>query len=475
MARLLVVDDERSMRELLEILLGSAGHEIELATDVASAVRAFGERAHDLVLTDIMLGRSSGMEVLRAVKTKSPATEVIVMTAYSTTEGAIQAMKLGAYDYVTKPFKVDELQLLVQKALEKRNLTRDNEILRGRLDERTRYEGLVGRGPSMQAVYALLEKVAPSRTTVLITGESGTGKELVARALHARSPRAKAPFVPVNCGAIPEGLIESELFGHVKGAFTGAQGAKQGLFQAAHDGTLFLDEIGELPVAMQVKLLRVLQERRIRAVGATEDIEVDLRLIAATNRELPAEVRAGRFREDLYYRLNVIQIHLPPLRERREDVVLLAEHFLRRFAAEAGRGDLRLSRDAKRRLDEYSFPGNVRELENLIERAVTLAEGAELTVAALPAALRAAGAIGLAVDGPLPGGFSLETHLASIEKGLIDRALTQAGGVKKNAATLLGLTFRQLRHRLNKLRGEAVAPGNGDAEGDDEPDADDTA
>jgi two-component system response regulator PilR (NtrC family) len=471
MARLLVVDDERSMRELLEILLGNAGHEVEVAADLASAMRAFGERAHDLVLTDIMLGRSSGMEVLRAVKAKSPVTEVIVMTAYSTTEGAIQAMKFGAYDYITKPFKLDELQLLVQKALEKRTLTRDNEILRGRLDERTRYEGLVGRGPSMQALYALVEKVAPSRTTALITGESGTGKELVARALHARSPRAKEPFVPVNCGAIPEGLIESELFGHVKGAFTGAQGAKQGLFQVAHDGTLFLDEVGELPLAMQVKLLRALQERRIRAVGANDDVEVDARVIAATNRDLPAEVRAGRFREDLYYRLNVIQIRVPPLRERREDVVLLAEYFLRRFAAEAGRGELRLSREAKRRFDEYAFPGNVRELENLMERAVTLAEGPEVTLDALPAPLRAAGGVELAGDGPLPSAFSLEAHLTAIEKSLIDRALAQASGVKKNAAALLGLTFRQFRHRLKKLQGEAV-PGNGEPEAGDESDAD---
>ena len=457
MSRLLVVDDERSMRELLEILLGNAGHEVELAVDAASALRAFEARAHDLVLTDLMLGRSSGIDVLCAVKAKSPATEVIVMTAYSTTEGAIQAMKLGAYDYVTKPFKVDELQLLVQKALEKRALTRDNAILRGQLDERTRYEGLVGHGPAMQAVYALLAKVAPARTTVLITGESGTGKELVARALHARSPRAKEQFVPVNCGAIPEGLIESELFGHLKGAFTGAQGAKEGLFQAAHGGTLFLDEVGELPVAMQVKLLRVLQERRIRPVGSTEDSEVDVRLIAATNRDLPAEVRTGRFREDLYYRLNVIQVRVPPLRERREDIVQLGEHFLRRFAAEHGRGELRLSREAKRRLDEYAFPGNVRELENLIERAVTLSEGQEVTVDALPPPLRAP-APALSGEGPLPIGFSLEEHVASLEKELIDRALAQAGGNKTNAAALLGLTFRQLRHRLKKPQ-ESVAPG----------------
>jgi len=296
--------------------------------------------------------------------------------------------------------------------------------------------------------------VAVARTTVLITGESGVGKELVARAVHARSPRASAPFVPVNCGAIPEGLIESELFGHAKGAFTGAQGAKQGLFQAAQDGTLFLDEIGELPLSLQVKLLRAIQERRIRPVGDTADVDVDVRLVAATNRDLAAEVRAGRFREDLYYRLNVVQVRVPPLRERREDVLPLADHFLRRFAAEHGRPLPHLSADAKRRLSEYWFPGNVRELENLIERAVALSNGDEVTVDALPPVLRGNGAHALSPEGPLPEGFALEEYLARIERELIDRALTEAGGVKKDDASRLGLTFRQFRHRVKKLSGQ---------------------
>jgi two-component system response regulator PilR (NtrC family) len=268
--------------------------------------------------------------------------------------------------------------------------------------------------------------------------------------------------VPVNCGAIPEGLIESELFGHVKGAFTGAQGAREGLFQAASGGSLFLDEVGELPLGLQVKLLRAIQDRRVRAVGADEDEDVDVRLIAATNRDLAAQVKAGNFREDLYYRLNVIQLRVPPLRDRREDVVLLADHFLRRFEAEHGRSHLDLSREAKRRLDEYDFPGNVRELENLIERAVTLSDGPEVTLDALPGPLRPA-VQHLDAEGPLPPAFSLEAHLAGIEQGLIDRALLQAGGVKKNAAALLGLTFRQFRHRLKKLSGE------GPQETDDEP------
>ena len=467
MASLLVVDDERSMREMLEILLTGAGHEVELAANVPEAIRAFGERTHDLVLTDLKLGKGSGFEVLRSVRQKSPQTEVIVMTAFGTSEGAIQAMNLGAYGYLTKPFKRDELQVVVLKALEKRALAQDNSLLREQLASRTRFAGLVGKSAAMQAVYVVIEKVAPARTTVLITGESGTGKELVARALHARSTRAEGPFTPVNCGAIPEGLIESELFGHVKGAFTGAQDARPGLFAAASGGTLFLDEIGELPLGLQVKLLRAIQERRIRPVGAHEDVELDVRLVAATNRSLTEEVRAGRFREDLYYRLNVVQIRVPPLRERREDVLPLAEHFLRRFGAEQGRGILRLSKEAKRRLDAYPFQGNVRELENVIERAVALSSGNEVTVDELPAPLRLASLpTGGVPEGELPAGFSLEAHLTEIERLLMDRALVDARGVKKDAAARLGLTFRQFRHRAKKLAGEPATPD--DAEPDEQ-------
>ena len=467
MASLLVVDDERSMREMLEILLTGAGHEVELAANVPEAIRAFGDRTHDLVLTDLKLGKGSGFEVLRSVRQKSPQTEVIVMTAFGTSEGAIQAMNLGAYGYLTKPFKRDELQVVVLKALEKRALAQDNSLLREQLASRTRFAGLVGKSAAMQAVYVVIEKVAPARTTVLITGESGTGKELVARALHARSTRAEGPFTPVNCGAIPEGLIESELFGHVKGAFTGAQDARPGLFAAASGGTLFLDEIGELPLGLQVKLLRAIQERRIRPVGAHEDVELDVRLVAATNRSLTEEVRAGRFREDLYYRLNVVQIRVPPLRERREDVLPLAEHFLRRFGAEQGRGILRLSKEAKRRLDAYPFQGNVRELENVIERAVALSSGNEVTVDELPAPLRLASLpTGGVPEGELPAGFSLEAHLTEIERLLMDRALVDARGVKKDAAARLGLTFRQFRHRAKKLAGEPATPD--DAEPDEQ-------
>src|SRR2546422_78176 len=380
MARLLVVDDEQSMRVMLEARLAKAGHAVEVAPDFPGVERALADFEFDVVITDLrMRTGQDGLKVLRKVKDAQGEAEVILMTAFGSDDLRRQALELGA------------------------------------------------------------------------------------RAVHARRPRASAPFVPVNCGAIPEGLIESELFGHAKGAFTGAQGAKQGLFQAAQDGTLFLDEIGELPLSLQVKLLRAIQDRRIRPVGDTADVDVDVRLVAATNRDLAAEVRAGRFREDLYYRLNVVQVRVPPLRERREDVLPLADHFLRRFAAEHGRTVPGLSADAKRRLSEYWFPGNVRELENLIERAVALSDGNEVTVDALPPVLRGNGAHALSPEGPLPAGFALEEYLARIERELIDRALTEAAGVKKDAAARLGLTFRQFRHRVKKLSGQPEDDSDDDA------------
>ena len=462
MARLLVVDDKQAMREMLEMRLTREGHAVETASDLGAVERALGLAEYDLVITDLRMGRGGdGLDVVRQVKARHPGTEVILMTAFGSDDVRKQALELGAYGYLEKtPSLAAEMVALVKTAFTKRELTLDNAKLRQRLQARQRFEQMVGHSPAMHSVFSLVEKVAPARTTVLITGESGTGKELVARAVHARSPRAQATFVPVNCGAIPEGLIESELFGHAKGAFTGAQGAKIGLFQAAQDGTLFLDEIGELPLGLQVKLLRAIQERRIRPVGESTDLEVDVRIVAATNRDLAAEVRNGRFREDLYYRLNVVQIRVPPLRERREDVLPLADHFLQRFAAEHGRRVPVLTAEARRRLDEYPFPGNVRELENLIERAVALSSGGEVTVEALPAILRRGGDAALAPEGPLPENFSLEAHLESIERELIDRALAEARGVKKDAAAKLGLTFRQFRHRVKKLAGQ--------------PDADDT-
>jgi len=466
MARILVVDDQQSMREYLEELLRRSGHEPLLAATVPAALTAIDTHAPELVITDVMLGRQSGLAVLRHAGQRSKLA-VIVMTAYGTDEIKREAIQLGAH-FVNKPFKNDELLQLVSLSLAQSALAADNAVLRAELSGKVAGPR-VAKSASMRAAWQLVDKVAPSRTTVLITGESGVGKELIARALHEQSPRAHAPFVPVNCGAIPEGLIESELFGHVKGAFTGAQTQRDGLFFAASGGTLFLDEIGELPLGLQVKLLRAIQERRVRPVGASEDVEVDVRLLAATNRDLAAEVREGKFREDLYYRLNVIQITVPPLRERREDIQGLADQVLARFAAERGQR-LSLSADARRRLDAYAFPGNVRELENLIERAVTLSDGSEVTLEALPS-LRVGRSSDQGVAKTVLGsGFSLEAHLTGIEKDLIDRALLQAGGVKKNAAALLGLTFRQFRHRVKKLsepREEVAAEAL--SEDDDEP------
>jgi two-component system response regulator PilR (NtrC family) len=462
MASILVVDDERSMREFLEILLRKQGHEVATAPDLAGALDRLGQGGLDLVISDLRLGRASGLDVLRAVKADSPATEVVMVTAFATTENAIQAMKLGAYDYLLKPFKVDEIQLAVEKALEHRALVAENRVLRHRVGAPKDHE-LIGTSPAIEAVRQLIDKVAPARTTILVTGESGTGKEVVARAIHEHGGRADAPFVAINCGAIPEGLIESELFGHEKGSFTGAAETRSGLFEVAGAGTLFLDEVGDLPPPVQVKLLRALQERKIRRVGGARDIPVAARIVAATNRDLAAEVKAGRFREDLFYRLNVIQVRLPALRERRQDLPRFLAHFLEVFAAEQGCPPPRLSPEAERILLAWDYPGNVRELANLVERAVTLADGPVIEPGVLPQGLR-----GHATQSPIeaaptvpPEGLDLQAHLDRVERAILEQALARTGGVKTEAARLLSLTFRSLRYRLAKfgIGGEGAAPG----------------
>jgi two-component system, NtrC family, response regulator PilR len=451
MASILVVDDELSMREFLDILLRKEGHEVSTAADAASALGRVAQGDLDLVITDLRLGRDSGLDVLRAVKEAAPATEVVMVTAFATTENAIQAMKLGAYDYVLKPFKVEELRLVVAKALEHRALVAENRVLR-RSAGAPKEHDLIGGSAPIAEVRELVERVAPARTTILVTGESGTGKEVVARAIHLRGGRHDQPFVAINCGAIPEGLIESELFGHERGSFTGATEAKPGLFEVAASGTLFLDEVGELPPAVQVKLLRALQERRIRRVGGSRDLPVAARIVAATNRDLGAEVQAGHFREDLFYRLNVIQIRMPPLRDRREDLPLFVAHFLDRFAAEQGRRPPRLAPEAERILLAHAWPGNVRELANVVERAVTLCTGDVIDPAVLPPNLRGSGAPAApAAAAALPdGGLDLQAHLDAIERALLEEALARTGGVKTEAARLLSLTFRSLRYRLAK-------------------------
>jgi len=451
MARILVVDDELSMREFLQILLAKQGHSVLTAGDVGGALEKFRESEPDLVVSDLRLGRESGLDLLRTVKAESPRTEVVIMTAFATAENAVQAMKLGAHDYVLKPFKVEELRLVLEKALEHRALLAENRLLRHQVGaRRTGPEEILGESPAIREVRQLVEKLAPTRTTVLVTGESGTGKEVVARSIHARSDRADQPFVAINCGAIPEGLIESELFGHEKGSFTGAVDAKAGLFEVAGSGTLFLDEVGELPLHVQVKLLRALQEKRARRVGGNADIAFSARVIAATNRALEAEVKAGRFREDLFYRLNVIQLRMPPLRERRGDIPVFLEFFLQRFTAELGRSEAAFSPEALEILLGWQWPGNIRELANVVERAATLSDASIIGPEALPPALR--GTELRAAPAEIPtSGIDLQAHLDALERRALEQALERTRGNKTEAARLLALTFRSLRYRLAKF------------------------
>ncbi len=449
-ARILVVDDERSMREFLEILLRKEGYDVTTAGDVDGALVALDSDDFDLVISDIQMPGKSGLDLLRSIRGAQGDALVVMITAFATTETAIAAMKEGAYDYLTKPFKVDEIKLVVQKALEKKLLTSENARLRFELRSERQQRPLVGNSPRMQQVYEMVARIAPTKTNVLIAGESGTGKELVARAIHAESDRTAAPFVALNCAAIPENLLESELFGHVKGAFTGAVGNKAGLFEMADGGTLFLDEVGELTLPLQVKLLRVLQEKTIRRVGGTSDRRVDVRILAATNRRLEDEVAAGRFREDLYYRLNVIQLELPPLRERMEDLPLLVHHFVEKYGRELSKVVRGVSEEAMACLRAHAWPGNVRELENGIERAVALSRGEWIEAEALPPSVRQQ-----AEERPgarLPqGNIDLDNLVADYERGLLLGALKRSGGVKKRAAQSLGISFRSFRYRLEKL------------------------
>jgi two-component system response regulator PilR (NtrC family) len=459
-ARILVCDDEAGLREMLQILLRREGYEVDVVDGVHAAREKLGSAdPYDAVITDLAMPDGSGMEVLDAVRSRAADTQILMITAYATTEQAVEAMRKGAYDYVQKPFKNHELLATLEKALEKRAIVAENESLRAQVKSRWTEGQLIGKSVTMHNLRELVKRVAGSTTSVLITGESGTGKEMVARALHFQSPRADRPFVVLNCGAVPENLIESELFGHVKGAFTGATASKEGLFRAADGGTLFLDEVGELPPALQVKLLRVLQDRKVRPVGGSSEIEVDVRVLAATNRDVEVEVQAGSFREDLFYRLNVIRIEVPPLRDRPEDIPVLAEYFLARHAALQGRR-IELSPEAIRWLAQQPFAGNVRELENIIERGVTLAVGNTITREDLGDIHPSRKAVALS---QIPEGhFDLDAYLTQVEKELLLRALDQAGGVRKRAAELLGMSFRQFRYRLAKH----ISPEVGDAAGD---------
>jgi two-component system response regulator PilR (NtrC family) len=448
--RVLVVDDEKSMRDLLAITLEKEGYDVTLADGGEAAVEAIRRDAFDAILTDLRMPKVDGLQVLRSAKDLSPETTVIVITAVASTETAVEAMKLGAYDYVTKPFKLDEVKLIVKNALERKRLRDENLYLRKQLETQYRFENIIGKSPRIVEVFDTIRKIADSTSTVMVTGESGTGKELVARAIHFNSHRRDKPFLSVNCGAIPEGLMESELFGHVKGAFTGAVSNKVGLFSAAEGGTLFLDEITEIPALLQVKLLRAIQEREIRRVGDTKDVKIDVRLIAASNRDLEAAVSDGTMREDLFYRLNVIPIRLPPLRERREDIPLLVAHFLQKLGKELGKEVRGVTADALAVLERYHWPGNIRELENVVERAIVLGAGEVLGADSLPESVRRERPLrGMDVDLPEEG-MDLEATLDGLERRYLQRALERTQGVQTKAAELLKMTFRQFRYKFQK-------------------------
>ena len=441
--KILVVDDEPAQRELVSGFLARHGFEVTTARDGAEALERFRREPVDLILTDQKMPGLSGLELTQAARAVNPEVAVVVMTAYGTIEHAVAAIKAGATDYLTKPLNLDELLHRLGQVRDHQRLLGENRELRAALQERHRVEGILGESGRMQEVLSLVRRVAASDATVLIRGESGTGKELIAKAIHYASRRAEGPLVRVNCAALPETLLESELFGHEKGAFTGAQATRRGRFELAHGGSLFLDEIGDLPPHLQVKLLRVLQEREIERVGSSRPIPVDVRLLAATHRDLEALVKAGGFREDLYYRINVVTLVVPPLRERREDIPLLLDHFLSKFARENGKTIRGLTREARDTLLRYDYPGNVRELENLMERAVVLTRDEVIGRADLPLSVRDAEP----ESGEATG---LPAAVEGLERRMIRDALARADGVQTRAAELLGISERVLRYKLRK-------------------------
>src|SRR5205809_1524647 len=457
--RVLVVDDERRQRDILQMILEAEGYETTAAGNGRQALQAAGADTFDVVLTDLKMPDMNGIEVLSELLALQPSPLVVLMTAHGTIDSAVDAMRKGAFDYLTKPLEKDELLLVLRRAMERAHLVRENRMLHEQLRDRFRLDNIVGAHGSMQDVFRIVHKVAASASTVLIYGESGTGKELVARALHHESDRRGRPFYAVNVAALPESILEAELFGYEKGAFTGAEGRKVGLFEQASGSTLFLDEVGDLKRDLQVKLLRALQEREILRVGGTERVAIDVRIVAATNQDLEKAVREGRFREDLYYRLNVIPIVLPPLRVRRTDVPLLVEHFVKKYTGARPRS---VNPKALNVLVEYDWPGNVRELESVIERSLLLAEGDEIQPQDLPAAVRArvtVRRIPLALDIPDSG-----IDLDEVERSLVLRALEKTDGNVSRAARLLGINRRTLQYRLEKIQAPAAAGPEGPAD-----------
>ncbi|HEX3578131.1 MAG TPA: sigma-54 dependent transcriptional regulator [Thermoanaerobaculia bacterium] len=446
---LLIVDDEASLRDFLSIVFEDEGWRVETAGSVAEARAAVAKNEPDLILCDLMLPDGSGIDLLREVKAGTPSVAVVMITAHTSTKSAVEALKAGAFDYIAKPFDIDELKIIVRNAVERKELEDENLHLRTALEERFTFSNIIGRSTRMQEIFSVVQRIAKTNSTVLISGDSGTGKELIARAIHYNSGR-RGKFVSINCGALPETLLESELFGHERGAFTGAIREKRGLFHEADRGTIFLDEIGETSTAMQIKLLRVLQDHVVRRVGSNVENQVEVRVIAATNRDLAESIRAGTFREDLFYRINVIPIALPPLRQRREDIALLVEHFITKYSKSMGVPLKKISSDAMRSIEKYHWPGNVRELENVVERMIALEPSDVLTTKSLPEHVLLGSSIpDMAFDLP-PEGISLQDHLEGIGKIFMLKALERTGGVQTQAAELLRMSFRSFRYYAKK-------------------------
>ncbi|MCX7943297.1 MAG: sigma-54 dependent transcriptional regulator [Deltaproteobacteria bacterium] len=448
MPDILIVEDEESLREVLKINFKRQNYSLDCAESFKQAKEFIDKNSYDVVLTDYRLKGSSGFDVLKYQQEKMPLAQTILMTAYATVENAIEALKLGAYHYLIKPLKMEELNAIVGKAIETARILKENYRLKEQLRKQYAVEGIIGKSPKMVKIFDLVKKIAETKTTILITGQSGTGKEVIARAIHGLS-RREGEFIVVNCGALPESLFESELFGHVKGAFTDAKFDKRGLVEEANKGTLFLDEITEIPLNLQVKLLGLLQSSRARRVGDTREYEVDIRVIAATNKNIESEVEKGRFREDLYYRVNVIRIELPPLKERKEDIPLLVDNFIRLYSAEQNKAIQGISEDALKLIMNYDFPGNVRQLENIIERAVTLTKDGKIGMDVLPDFIRNTSCEPVSSIYQY-GGIDLDAKLMEIEKEAILSALKEANGKKTQAARLLGLSFRSFRYRCQK-------------------------
>lgn len=444
---ILIVDDEDAQRSVLKGYLEKKGYRIFSASSGNEGIKTVQNNIIDIILSDFKMPDRTGLEVLEEVKKINPEISFVILTAYGTIENAVKAMRLGAFDYISKPVDLDELDLMIERIIENRNLKSENQILKNQLKEKFKIDSFISQSPKMEEVLSVASRAADSRATVLITGESGTGKEVLAKSIHYVSSRKDKPFVAVNIPALPETLLESELFGHEKGAFTGAEKSKKGRFELAHEGTIFLDEIGDIPINLQVKLLRVLQEHQIEKLGATETVNIDVRIIAATHQNLEQKIKDGSFREDLFYRLNIVSLNIPPLRERKEDILPLIEHFIEKYSKENGRENLSLSKETVDTLIKYNFPGNVRELENIIERAVVLSRGNTITVNDLPNVVK-----GFKAEKEIPANeeTTLIEQVEELEKKLIFDALTKSNGNQSQAGRLLGLTERNLRYKMQK-------------------------